>query len=158
MTPRPSGTCAMPSRTICSTGRPVMSRPSSRTRPDHGRTSPLTARSRVVLPAPFAPSTAVMLPSSARNETPFNARTASYRTARSRTSSTVRLLLDGLAEIGLDDRRVIANPRRLTAGDDLAEVEDDDLVGHPHDKVHVVLDEHHRKLAAQPFKEVPQFR
>jgi hypothetical protein len=61
MTPCPSGTCAIPARAMSSGLRPVRSAPSSSTRPLRGRTMPLIARSRVVLPAPLAPSTAVMV-------------------------------------------------------------------------------------------------
>jgi hypothetical protein len=52
----------MPLRTMASTGALVMSSPSSTMRPDAGRIRPETLRSREVLPAPLAPSTAVILP------------------------------------------------------------------------------------------------
>ena len=53
----------------------VMSRPSKRTRPERARTSPETVRRSEVLPAPFAPSTAMMLPCGTVRETPSTART-----------------------------------------------------------------------------------
>jgi len=65
----------MPRPTIDSTGARVISVPSSSTWPRAGRMSPLTVRSSVVFPAPLAPSTAVILPLSARSETPSRART-----------------------------------------------------------------------------------
>jgi hypothetical protein len=66
----------MPMRTIDSTGARAMSRPSSRIVPARGRTTPDSVRSSDVLPAPFAPRTAVMLPCGTLNETPSSARTA----------------------------------------------------------------------------------
>src|SRR4051794_1162250 len=88
MTPRPSGTCAMPLVTMASTGARVMSSPSSRTCPRSQRTSPLIVRSSVVFPAPLAPRTAVIRPVSALSETPSSARTGPYDVVRSRTSSS----------------------------------------------------------------------
>ena len=46
----------------------------------------------------------------------------------------------GVAEVGLLDPRVAADHRRVTDGDDLAEVEDPDRVADAHHQVHVVLD------------------
>jgi hypothetical protein len=65
----------MPLPTIASTAARVMSSPSRRTVPETGRTRPLIVRSSVVLPAPFAPRTAVIRPASALSETPSSART-----------------------------------------------------------------------------------
>ena len=53
--PRPSGTCATPSRATDSGERFAIERPSNTTSPVL-RTVPEIARSVVVLPAPFAPS------------------------------------------------------------------------------------------------------
>ena len=66
----------MPRRTISSTGARAMSRPSSRMEPARARTTPDSVRSSDVLPAPLAPSTAVMLPAGTVNDTPSSARTA----------------------------------------------------------------------------------
>ena len=60
---------------MSSTGVWVMSSPASVTRPELDRSSPEIVRSSDVLPAPFAPSTAVTFPSSTRSETPSTART-----------------------------------------------------------------------------------
>src|SRR5262249_12267940 len=83
----PSGTCATPARTISSGGRRVRSVPSSATRPFRARTSPLMVASRVVLPAPFAPSTAVIVPGRAVIDTSWSAITPPYPAS---TCSTAR--------------------------------------------------------------------
>jgi len=54
----------------------VMSSSQKRTRPERGFTIPDTARSSELLPAPLAPSTAVMLPAGTLSDTPSTARTA----------------------------------------------------------------------------------
>ena len=60
---------------MSSTATPSRSSPSRRTWPALGRSSPEIVRSSEVLPAPFAPSTAVMLPPRTVSETPSTART-----------------------------------------------------------------------------------
>ena len=55
--PRPSGTCATPSRVTFSVAIPVRSLPRKAIRPPV-RTIPQIDRSVVVLPAPFGPSSA----------------------------------------------------------------------------------------------------
>src|SRR4051812_1564065 len=151
MTPRPSGTWAMPLVTIASTGARVMSSPSSRTCPRSQRTSPLIERSSVVFPAPLAPRTAVIRPVSARSETPSSARTGPYEEVRSRTSRTAARSdadsavlpvagsatgdplrrrdlvgggrrVDGIAQVGLGDRRVGLDLGRRPGGDEPARV------------------------------------
>jgi hypothetical protein len=61
MTPWPSGTCATPPRAMSSGPCPVMSASWILIRPRRGLTRPLIVRSSVVLPAPLAPSTAVIV-------------------------------------------------------------------------------------------------
>ena len=87
ITPCPSGTCAIPALTICSGLRPARSVPPSRTRPRRGLIMPLTARSSVVLPAPFAPSTAVMAAVPAEMLTPSSAMTPPYPATSPSTAS-----------------------------------------------------------------------
>ncbi len=70
ITPWPSGTCAIPARAMSAGRRRTMLAPSSRTCPARGRSRPEIVRSSVVLPAPLAPSTAVMVPLAASIETP----------------------------------------------------------------------------------------
>ena len=52
----------------------VMSRPSNMTVPDDAATRPVATRASVVLPAPFAPSSATTLRSATEIDTPNTAR------------------------------------------------------------------------------------
>ena len=70
--PRPSGTCAIPIRTIASGERRASDLPAKRISPLE-RTVWEIARSVVVLPAPFAPSTATICCSPTSSETPCSA-------------------------------------------------------------------------------------
>ena len=65
---RPSGTSTMPCSTARWAGRPVTSRPSSSTWPPCGRSSPATAASVLVLPAPFGPMSVTTCPAFTRSE------------------------------------------------------------------------------------------
>ena len=55
---------------------PTSARPAKVIEPCRGRSVPEIARSRVVLPAPLLPSTAVTVPSGTSSETPRSACTA----------------------------------------------------------------------------------
>ena len=57
---RPSGTWAIPSRTIWSGRAPVIGVPSSATSPEVARTTPEMADSNVVFPDPFPPRRATI--------------------------------------------------------------------------------------------------
>ena len=61
--PRPCGTWTTPSRAIFSGGLPFSDSPSSRISPEISGNIPDSARNVVVLPAPFAPSSATISPS-----------------------------------------------------------------------------------------------
>src|SRR4051794_17724070 len=133
-------------------------------RPEAGRTKPLMVRSKVVLPAPLAPRTAVMVPGAACKETPSRARTAPYVVT---TSSTVSpsavgtahlpgLVVDVLAEVGLEHLGVVLHLVRCAARDDAPEVEHHDAVTHLHDEVHVVLDQQDRHPFAQVADELSE--
>src|SRR5918994_2107403 len=152
--PRPSGTCATPSFATDSGPRRPSERPSYAISPVR-LTVPEIARSIVVLPAPLAPSTATIWPSSTASETPCSARTGPYRAWTSLSSrSAIRRLRLGLrgtgvlvgAEVGLDHRRVGSHLGGRSVRDLLAEVEHVHVVGDAHDEVHVVLDEQHGQL------------
>src|SRR5215471_5076613 len=67
--------------------------PSRRTAPASGLVTPAIIPSVVVLPAPFAPSSPVIRPSAAANDTSSTAVTAPYVFRRPSTSSMARLLL-----------------------------------------------------------------
>ncbi len=69
MMPCPSGTWPTPRRAIASGVRPTSWVSPSSTDPWRGLTSPEMVLTSVVLPAPLAPSTAVMLPSGTESET-----------------------------------------------------------------------------------------
>ncbi len=71
--PRPSGAWQMPSATLSCAATRVMSRPSKMILPaDNGRT-PEIAFKVVVLPAPLAPMSVTISPSSTVNDRPFSA-------------------------------------------------------------------------------------
>ena len=70
-----------------SAAQPVMSAPSKWTLPAVGRTNPAIIAKVVVFPAPLGPSSAVIAPSFAVNETERTACSPPNRTDRSRTSS-----------------------------------------------------------------------
>jgi hypothetical protein len=99
ITPCPSGTWAMPARTICSGLWPATLWSASRTRPRRGLIMPLTARSSVVLPAPFAPSTAVMPAASAVTVTPSSTVTPPYPATSPSTSSEAEPPFAALAAV-----------------------------------------------------------
>src|SRR5947209_3145401 len=133
-------------------------------RPDAGRTRPLIVRSNVVLPAPLAPRTAVIVPGATCNETPSRARTAPYVVTTSSTASPSLLdtahlpglVVDVLAEVSLEHLRVVLHLVGCARRDDATEVEDDDAVADLHDQVHVVLDQQHRHPRAQVTDELAE--
>src|SRR3712207_8249973 len=65
-----------------------------------------------------------------------------------------------LAEVGLDDLRVLPHLGGLALGDLLAVVEHRDPLGDPHHDLHVVLDQQDREpaLLADPLHEVGELR
>src|SRR5690349_12160956 len=141
--PRPSGTWAMPARATASGCRG--SRSPAKTMSPLVRTVAEMARSVVVLPAPFAPSTATISPSPTERSIPCSACNGPYRAATPRSSS--RGMLGPLAaQIRLDHRRVALNLRGRALGDLAPEVEDVHAVGDAHHEVHVVLDQQDRQL------------
>ena len=77
-------------------GMSVMSRPSTRTRPESSRSSPASERSAVVLPQPEGPSSATSSPGARSSERPSSALTSPKR-RRSSTSCTRTPARDGLA-------------------------------------------------------------
>ncbi len=71
--PRPSGACDRPKGTSVWAFHPVTSRPASVMRPAFGLSSPDTARSVLVLPAPLAPMRATTSPWPTDSDNPFRA-------------------------------------------------------------------------------------
>ena len=142
--PRPSGTCATPSARD-RLGRAPRERLARRRRSRRSaRTVPEIARSVVVLPAPFAPSSATTSPSSTRE------RDAVQRLDR----PVARLDVAQLKQ--RRNRRLPDRPRsprgfaRTSAGVPSAifrpKLSTYDAVGDRHHEVHVVLDEQHREV------------
>src|SRR6478752_9327083 len=106
-------------------------------------------RSVVVLPAPLAPRTTTTSPRWTWNSTecsasicPYEARSPATRSRLSlglvliSRTSVVSGTVTGLSQVGLDDLRVTGDVLRRAVGDAPAEVEDDDVVGDPHDHGH----------------------
>ena len=122
-----------------SAGRRSGSRPASRIMPQ-------SARSVVVLPAPFAPSSVVTPPSSIAKSRPCSAARRRRRRAESAHLERARSLRR------LRDRPRSPPARRCTSarralGDLAAEIQRHDLVGDRHDEAHVMLDEQHGDAA-----------
>src|SRR5919204_867496 len=140
--PRPSGTCAMPARATVSARARESGFPSKTISPVC-RTVPETDRSVVVLPAPFAPSSATISPSSTRSDTPCSALIGPYRASTPRSSSSGGIFS---SEIRLDHLWVYPHVRRRAAGDQTPEVENVHVITDGHDEVHVVLDEQYGQV------------
>src|SRR5450759_1515787 len=122
---------------MASGARPVRSVPATRTPPRRGFTRPEMVRTSVVLPAPLAPSTVVIMPSATVSETPSNATTPPYATVRSVTSSMSHLA----AEVGGGHVVVGADLVRRSRGDHSAKAEHGDAIAHRHHHVEVMFDE-----------------
>src|SRR5262245_28456428 len=118
-------------RAMSSVLRRAMLRPAKPTSPSVF-TMPHRARRVVVLPAPFAPSSAVIDPSSMRKSSPCSTRVCPYAACRRSTSSS--------AKVGLYQLGVAAHFRGRALRDAAAEVERDHPVGDAHHQVHVMLD------------------
>ena len=71
---RPSGDCAMPSRTMRSVGSVLIAWPLKLTVPRRGRTVPRMVLSVVVLPAPLAPISVTISPRCTESDRPRRAR------------------------------------------------------------------------------------
>src|SRR5438093_10139767 len=139
--PRPSGTCAMPSRAIDSGDRRAIGLPAKRMSP-RVPTVPEIARSVVVLPAPLAPRMATAWPSPTLSETPCSALKRPYDASTSWSSRSAIVLHP---EIRLDHRGIGPHLGGRPARDQPAEVEHVHGLRHVHDEVHVMLDEQHRE-------------
>ena len=126
---------------------------------------PETARSVVVLPAPFAPRSATTRPAATievevaddgggvvagrqavdlqhgrAHVVPRPTGPLSPPGARPASTPAIRL-----AQVRLDDARIAAHLVRRACRDDLAELEHDDAVADAHDEAHVVVDQERRR-------------
>ena len=103
--------------------------------------APISARSKVVLPAPLRPIRPHISPS-------FMAREAS-RTIGIAPIDTLRFSILSMTGSGLEPHaadeflhpRIVERLMRGTIGDDSAIIEREDTIGEPHDNFHVVFDE-----------------
>src|ERR1700694_5267367 len=102
---------------------------------------PDIARSSVVLPAPFAPIRAVMLPAAIDRSMPRNTGTSPYPAQRPTTSSRAMM---PPAEIGFYHRGVRGNRGRQPLGDLAAVGHHHDAIRQRHDRAHHMLDEQQR--------------
>src|SRR2546430_8711157 len=100
----------------------------------------MTHRSRVVLPAPFRPTSVTISPSPTCSDTSRNAWASPYRAERPSSSSAA--LGMRLPEIRGDDRGILADGGVGPLRDHAALLQHDHLVGQLGDDAHVVLDEH----------------
>src|SRR5262245_32130422 len=151
----------MPSLALAAVYRLAISSPSIRIAPDIGRTSPEIARSVVVLPAPFGPSSATTSPLPTWRSRPRTTAAASYPAERSSSSRTGSALIaqclhlvGGRPEIGGDHLGVGAHLARRTDRDHLAELEHDDAVADAEHESHVVIDEQDRRAAVDDLPKV----
>src|SRR4051794_28563265 len=114
---------------------PLMSDPSKVTAPRLG-VSPATARPTELLPAPFGPSRAAKSRAPTSRSTPLTAMTSPYRTSSPRTVS-----IGSALQVRVVQFRSVPQLGRCTRSDDLAQVEDVDLVDQVQGPIDVVLDQ-----------------
>src|SRR4051812_20738918 len=152
---RPSGTCASPSRTICSGLSVSIRLPANHTSPDVGRIKPEIVRNVVLFPAPLAPSKVTTSPASTCSETPRSASTLPYALETFLSSSSG--MAGSFAEIGGNHVRMAQHILGRAFCDLLAEIQYGDLVGDFLDHAHVVVDQEDREaMATQPLQQRDQ--
>src|SRR5882724_12274691 len=138
----------MPWRHSSCAGTGARLRPSRRTVPCRIGKRPAIALIRVVLPAPFGPTTATSSRGRMLSDTSQTATASPWATSRRSTSSIA------LAEVGPDDVRVPHDLTRQSFGDDLPPAQHHDAVGEVEDGPHDVLDEDDRRApVADPANE-----
>src|SRR3954471_12732442 len=128
-----------------------MSRPVNLTLPVRCGTSPMIARSVVVLPAPLRPMTQTASPAATVSDTPCRMWLRPYQALRSRTSS---IALDRLPEIDAPHLLVRADVVGRALGEEPSVMQDEDAVRDAHDELHAVLDEDHGALLVEPEDQV----
>src|SRR5487761_2474919 len=102
---RPRASGSTPRRRRTATGSTEASMPSMSTRPRSGRISVYRQRSVVVLPAPLGPSSPVISPSRALNDTPSTATTLPKRLCKSITSIMALILWRRAIEVDVGGSR-----------------------------------------------------
>src|SRR6185503_2887254 len=144
----PSGTTAMPRRTIASGGSPSMRSPLKRMAPPLRARSgmrPRMARMTVVLPAPFGPMRLTISPRATLRLTPRSTCSGPYPASTSSSSSIGSAMR--VSEIGLHHRGIPHDVGRPPLGDLLTVVQDHHAVGQAEDREHDVLGHHQRAPA-----------
>src|SRR5262245_29567438 len=113
-----------------------MSRPSKRTRPWLGRSSPLTVLSTVDFPAPLGPIRQVTVPALTMRSTPLRMSPAPYPAT---TPSSSSMAATSGSQVRVEDRGGVLYLARWPAEDGPPGVEHDDRVAQPHHEPEVVL-------------------
>src|SRR5215471_3623905 len=150
---RPSGTWVIPPATMASELQPVISVPSSRTRPAVGGTMPQMALRSVDLPAPWLPTSVTMSPASTRRLTWRRIWTSPYPALSCSTSSTGPLRI-AASEVGGHHVGIVEHLHGRALRQLLAVEEHDDAIRQIADGLHHVFDhDQGDSLAADPFDE-----
>src|SRR5215217_5154310 len=133
-----------------------MSRPSNLTAPVRRGTSPMIARSVVVLPAPLRPMTQTASPAATVSDTPCRMWLRPYQALRARPTTSARtrrcgastssIALDRLPEIDAPHLLVRADVVGRALGEEPSVMQHEDAVRDAHDELHAVLDEDHGAL------------
>src|SRR5574337_650500 len=108
--------------------------------PAAGRTSPDMARTRVLLPAPFAPSSVTMAPFGTSRVTPLRARIAPYATS----SSLILRLIVRTTQVRGDDFRMAPHVLGRALRDLAATTHHLEVFAERHHQPHVVVHQQHR--------------
>src|SRR5687768_2761021 len=128
----------MPRRARAYVGVAARSRPSKRTLPVAGLSSPMTVLMRVVLPAPLRPMRPVIEPAASSSDTPRRMCTEAIDTLR-----LVRLSTRAPYHVALYFG-ILQRDGRRRVGDDAPVVEREHALREAAHHLHVVLDEQHR--------------
>src|SRR5260370_33045483 len=144
---RPWTTWTSPAFTVSPGPAPVMSRPANCTCPVRG-SRPEMARSNVVLPAPFGPSSATASPAPMVSATSRNTTILPYPAERPATSSNGSCREDSGAEVGTHHLPMRTDLLRRPRRQHLAEIEHGHAIADVEDQVGMVLDQQHRGAGA----------
>src|SRR5664279_1329461 len=151
---RPSGTKTRPRLAFACGDILVTSSPFIRTRPPQEGTLPMMVRRVVVLPAPFAPMTVVILPACTSSDMPHSTCTSpypdsSFRPARRRPSVVLlEFFCDvGVAQISFNHLGIARDILGMSFGELLAEAQHHQAVRKAHDGLHDMFDHEHGDAA-----------
>src|SRR6185437_15136678 len=110
--------------------------------------APMAARNVVVLPAPLAPTMVVSCPRRATSETPHSTCTSLYPASTDLSSSSAVMSQRssklrrqfGVAEVRLNDGRIVGDQDRRSLRELLPRIKHHDAIGQAHNCLHQVLD------------------